>query len=451
MFASPYRGCLAALTLAAGVAGCAGHETGSSDPIPVAIQPAVHQNHRGSWMKPEGKSQTLLYISDTVNHDVNVYTYPGLKYAGQRFGCRRFRRHRGYVDGFHHADHRRFQKPNGTDLYHEVGCRGVGRSHVRGIRVRPAQVGEPRDVEAARMSEASVVRWLLGGDPAIRWQVMRDLTNEPAGAVSIERARVADEGWGRALLDRQSAQGSWGGPNDEGWMITMDALALLREMGLDPSSGAARRAIARVKGLTWESLGNRPYFDGETEPCINGAILAFGSYFGERCDRIVDRLLSEQLADGGWNCEAPPSVRSSFNSTIRVLEGLFEYERAWGPDASITGSRLKAHDYLLERRMFRRLTNGEIVEREWTRFAFPTMWHYDVLRGLDYLRSARVEPDERVAEAIGIVESRRHQNGRWPMNHLHADRLGFPLETEIGRASRWNTLRAMRVLHWYYS
>ena len=300
------------------------------------------------------------------------------------------------------------------------------------------------------MVSSSNHRWLLDGDPAIRWQVMRDLTNEPAEAVAAERSRVATEGWGRALLDRQSPQGWFGGPDEEGWMITMDALALLREMGLDPECTQARTAISRVKDhLTFPTLGNRPYFDGETEACINGAILAFGSYFGQRCDRIVDRLLSEQLADGGWNCDAPPSTRSSFNSTIRVLEGLLEYERRWGAEAATTDARRKAHEYLLERRMLRRLTTGEIVKRKWTRFAFPTMWHYDVLRGLEYFRDAGVQPDERMEEAIEVVRARRHQNGRWPMNHLHDDRLGFPMETQTGRASRWNTMRALRVLHWY--
>jgi hypothetical protein len=299
------------------------------------------------------------------------------------------------------------------------------------------------------VSEASVTRWLLDGDPAIRWQVMRDLANEPDDVVAVERSRVATEGWGAALLARQAPQGWWS-ENDRGWMITMDALALLREMGLDPASDGARRAIARVKAnLTWKPLDNQPYFDGETEPCINGAILAFGSYFGERCDRIAERLLGEQLADGGWNCEAPPSTRSSFHSTIRVLEGLLEHERRWGVSNAMTDARLKAHEYLLERRLFRRLSTGEIVDRSWTRFAFPTMWYYDVLRGLDYLRSAGVKPDERVAEAVAVVEARRHQNGRWPMNHLHADRLGFALEPETGRASRWNTLRAMRVLRYF--
>lgn len=300
------------------------------------------------------------------------------------------------------------------------------------------------------MSEASVIRWLSAGDPAIRWQVMRDLTGGPADVVARERARVAVEGWGRALLERQKPQGWWTTSDEEGWMISMDALALLREMGLDPNSPQAQTAVARVKAnLTWEPLGNRPYFEGETEPCINGAILAVGSYFGERCDAIVDRLLGEQLRDGGWNCEAPPSTRSSFNSTIRVLEGLLECERAWGTVTAIGDARHKAHEYLLERKMFKRLSTGEIVNRKWTRFTFPTMWHYDILRGLDYLRSAGVEPDERAAEAIEVVRARRHQNGRWPMNHLHPDRLHFSIEPETGRASRWNTLRAMRVLKWY--
>ena len=176
---------------------------------------------------------------------------------------------------------------------------------------------------------------------------MRDLTHEPGEVVATERSRVGSEGWGRALLDRQSPEGWWVRPDDEGWMATTDALVLLQAMGLDPSGHDALRTIARVKEhLTFEMLANRPYFDGETEPCINGAILAVGSYFGERCDCIVDRLLDEQLADGGWNCEAPPSTRSSFNSTIRVLEGLLEYERTWGSTTAVTDARCEAHDYL---------------------------------------------------------------------------------------------------------
>jgi hypothetical protein len=294
------------------------------------------------------------------------------------------------------------------------------------------------------------VKWLLDSDPSIRWQVMRDLTDEPDELVAAERSRVASEGWGARLLGLQAAGGHWGADDDEGWMTTVSALALLKDLGADPAGEDVRRAIGRVRDrITWWQLDGRPYFDGETEACINGRILAAGAYFGEASDRLVDRLLDEQLEDGGWNCEAPPSKRSSFHSTICVLEGLLEYEKARGDTAAVTHARARAQDYLLERRMLRSLSSGEVIDRRWMRFSFPTTWRYDVLRGLDYLRSAGMEPDERVAEAVELVEKRRHQNGRWPLNSLHPDRARLDMEAGVGKASRWNTLRALRVLDWY--
>ncbi|MGH6752426.1 MAG: squalene cyclase [Bradyrhizobium sp.] len=302
-------------------------------------------------------------------------------------------------------------------------------------------------------SRKAVVKWLLDSDPSIRWQVMRDLTDEPDAAVAAERSRVASEGWGARLLGLQAASGQWGAEDDDGWMTTVYALALLRDLGADPADESVRRAIGLVRErITWWQLDGRPFFDGETEACINGRILAAGAYFGADGDRLVDRLLEEQLADGGWNCEAPPSKRSSFHSTICVLEGLLEYEKARGTAAAMTQARARAHDYLLERRMLRSLRSGEVIDRRWARFSFPTSWHYDLLRGLDYLRSAGVGPDERVAEAVELVKERRHQNGRWPLNSLHADhvdRFPFDMEAGVGKASRWNTLRALRVLDWY--
>ena len=301
-------------------------------------------------------------------------------------------------------------------------------------------------------SRLAVIKWLLDSDPSIRWQVMRDLTDEPAEVVAAERSRVASEGWGAQLLDLQTADGHWSDDQEHGWMTTNDALALLKDLGTDPAGERVRKASSLVRDrITWWQLDGRPFFDGETEACINGRILASGAYFGASCDRLLDRLLSEQLADGGWNCEAPPSKRSSFHSTICVLEGLLQYEKARGPSTAVTQARARAEDYLLERRMLRSLTSGEVINRRWTRFSFPTIWHYDVLRGLDYLRSAGVRPDERAAEAVELVEKRRHQNGRWPLGGLNPDRTRVPLdmEVEIGRASRWNTLRALRVLDWY--
>ncbi len=304
------------------------------------------------------------------------------------------------------------------------------------------------------------LKWLLDSDPAIRWQVMRDLTDESPDAIAAERSRVATEGWGSQLLALQSPAGHWGaGPrgwrddlpeDDRRLLITLYSLAVLKDLGLDPADKESRRMIGRVeKGLVFKRLDNKPFLHGETEPCINGRILGLGAYFREPTDALAERLLSEQLEDGGWNCEAPKSLRSSFHTTICVLEGLLDYERAGRKSASTTRARKRAEQYLLDRRMFRSLRTGEVINKRWLRFSFPTFWHYDVLRGLDYLRDAGIKPDGRVAEAIGIVIERRHQNGRWPLNLLHPEYIPLETETGVGSASRWNTLRALRVLRWF--
>jgi hypothetical protein len=304
----------------------------------------------------------------------------------------------------------------------------------------------------------SVLPWLLDSDPSIRWQVLRDLMGQPDEAVARERSRIAVEGWGSLLLDRQRPDGLWGdGISTPQWQSTLCTMVLLRDLGLDPSSERARAAVSLVRDrVTWgPEFGDSRFFEGEVEPCINGRVLALGAYFGQTSDRLLERLLGEQLADGGWNCEAERgSVRSSFHSTICVLEGLLEYENANGVTAAVTGARIRAQEYLLERRMFRRLSTGDVIQdrkgdHDWTRFAFPTTWHYDVLRGLDYLRGAGVEPDERVAEAIRIVEKRRDPDGRWPLDDPYPDPVGLDLEGGAGKPSRWNTLRALRVLDWY--
>jgi len=301
------------------------------------------------------------------------------------------------------------------------------------------------------------LRWLLDSDPAIRWQVMRDLPGEAPNAVAAERSRVATEGWGAKLLALQSPAGNWGGKEDRGLLVSLYTLVALMDLGLDPASKQARKMIARVdKRLVFKWCNNRPFLRGETEPCINGRILGIGSYFKEPNNQLAGQLLGEQLEDGGWNCEAvlpsakrPKSRRSSFHTTICALEGLLEYERAGGKSRAVPKARKRAENYLLERGMFRSLRTGEIIDKRWLHFSFPTFWHYDVLRGLDYLRNAGVKPDRRVREAIETVIERRHQNGRWPLNLLHAERIPVEMETLVGRASQWNTLRALRVLRWY--
>ena len=304
----------------------------------------------------------------------------------------------------------------------------------------------------------SVIEWLLDSDTSIRWQVMRDLTDEPDEVVAAERARVASEGWGAGLLALQGPDGYWGeaDPNPE-W-VSIRTLLMLRDMGLDPTSDEARRALALVRdNVTWRGVlpqdaawHGKPLFAGEVEPCINGRVVAIGSYFGQDVQGIVDRLLGEQMADSGWNCEQENgSTRGSFHTTINVLEGLLEHERATGSAPALTAAREWGQEYLLERRMLRRLSTGEMINPAWTQFSYPAGYHYDVLRGLDYLRNARVVPDERIAEAIGIVRSKRDSDGRWVLENPHPGELDFEMGESEGKPSRWNTLRAMRVLRWY--
>jgi hypothetical protein len=313
----------------------------------------------------------------------------------------------------------------------------------------------------------TVVDWLLDSDPAVRWQALRDLTSAPEEEVAAERARVATEGAGARLLALQGADGRWGGAAwNRGWDSTMHVLSLLRELGLDPASVQARRAVALVRErVTWQGCGppecdGNPFFAGELEPCINGQVAASGAYFGQDVRGIVERLLGEQLPDGGWNCEAERgSTRSSFNTTICVLEALLEHELghegAGGGRPEVTQARLRGQEYLLERRLFRRRSTGEVIGRDrkggadWTRFAFPTWWHYDVLRGLEYLRRAGVRPDDRVAEAIELVASKRDRDGRWPLEVRYPGVRPVEIDEGEGRPSRWNTLRALRVLRWY--
>jgi hypothetical protein len=311
--------------------------------------------------------------------------------------------------------------------------------------------------------------WLLDSDPALRWQVLRDLTSAAPEEVAAERARVATEGWGARLLALRDEDGQWAGgacfpanfrgdfSQGQPWTSTFPTLTLLRDLGVDPNAPQVREAIALVaENCRWEHAGQR-FFDGEVEPCINGRTVAIGAYFGVRVEDIVARLLGEQLEDGGWNCETENgSVRSSFHTTFCVLDGLLEYERATGESAvssAAVAARRRGQEYLLERTLLRRLSTGEVVEEDWLRFSFPTWWHYDVLRALDYFREAfratGEAPDPRLAEAVALVRSKQQPDGTWLLENTHPGAVHFSMEDGDGRPSRWNTLRALRVLNWY--
>jgi hypothetical protein len=304
----------------------------------------------------------------------------------------------------------------------------------------------------------TVIDWLLDSDPAIRWQVMRDLTHEATDVIAAERSRVATDGWGARLLALQESDGRWAGRAwSHDWTDTFHVLELLRRFGLDPESEQAERAIGLVREhVTWRDpdfetpWADSRFFEGEVEPCINGNVVATGAYFGVDMTPLVDRLLGEQLPDGGWNCEVENGATvSSFGTTINVLEGLLEHERATGGSARVAEARRRGEEYMLERRLFRRKSTGEVIDPGWLQFSFPTWYFYDVLRGLDYLRDAGVTPDERVGEAIEVVAGNRDPEGRWPLQDVHAGESHVEMDEGEGKPSRWNTLRAMRVLDWH--
>ena len=237
-----------------------------------------------------------------------------------------------------------------------------------------------------------VLDWLLDSDPAIRWQTMRDLTDASPEAVAAERARVSREGVGAQVIASQGSDGAWHRTDTPDWLTTLFTPQLLRAAGADPADREVAAAVARLEtGFRWDKeFGARPFFEGEVEPCINGGALALSGYFGKPSTTLARRLVSEQLADGGWNCDAPKSTRSSYHTTICVLEGLLEDERAVGSAPEIAAARRRGEEYLLERGLFRRLSTGEVASPAFLKFAFPTRYHYDVLRALLYFRDAGV-------------------------------------------------------------
>src|SRR5215510_1492672 len=307
----------------------------------------------------------------------------------------------------------------------------------------------------------TVLDWLLDSDPSIRWQALRDLVDASAEGVAAERARVATEGWGARLLALQGEDGQWEGgalfpahkfdmKDGQPWTATAYSLVYLEDFGVDPDSDKVRRAVAQVReNCRWEHAG-QAFFSGEVEPCINGMTVALGAYFDQDVDGVVARLVGEQLEDGGWNCEVENgSVRSSFHTTIRVLEGLLAHERATGGSAESIAARRRGEEYLLERKLVRRKSTGEVVNLAWLQFSFPTRWHYDVLRTLEYFRSVGDVPDSWMDEAIDLLRSKQQPDGTWLLENTHPGKIHFALEDGDGRPSRWNTLRAHRVLNWH--
>jgi hypothetical protein len=289
---------------------------------------------------------------------------------------------------------------------------------------------------------ARTIDWLLEGDPAIRWQVMRDLIRSPESEWRPEQERVATEGWGARLLSHQDSDGRWT-PRLYGkkWISTTYTMVLLRRMGLP---GSDPRAITSCRLFLKEGQGTR----SNSEMCIQSMVTALLYWFdvdeGDR-EPVLGFLLSRQLDDGGWNCDIH-SRHGSFHTTSAALEALRESAEAGSPRMrEIERAEARGREFFLRHEMFRSHTTGKTVDQRYLRFSFPPRWHYDILRGLDYFWSARALEDGRLADAIAVVADKRRADGTWPLQQRWPGETWFEMET-VGEPSRWNTLRAMRVL-----
>jgi hypothetical protein len=304
------------------------------------------------------------------------------------------------------------------------------------------------------MSADGVLDWLLAGDPAIRWQALRDLAGAGTREVAREQRRVASEGWGAKLLSLQDADGRWArGIYTPKWTSTTYTLLLLRDMGLESGNAEALRGCRRLVTEGFWSDGGINYYPSRanrSETCITAMVLSIACWFGledERLDRLAQHLIECQMPDGGWNCRARPgsggATHGSFHTTISTMEGL----RLWGGTAALRPLQ-RGEEFLLAHRLFRSHRTGAVANPVFTRFHFPPRWHYDVLRGLDYFRACGAPRDPRMEDAIELVRNRRGNDGRWNLDHRYSGKVFFHLEP-LRRPSRWNTLRALRVLRWW--
>ncbi|MCL1869702.1 MAG: squalene cyclase [Promicromonosporaceae bacterium] len=326
----------------------------------------------------------------------------------------------------------------------------------------------PDDAAAAELTDA-LADWLLDSDPALRWQVERDLLGEPDAVWQATRARVATDGVGARLLALQDPDGQWAGgaffPKDfdfhgpeagpgagQPWTATTWSLASLREWGLDAAAlaGTAERLAA---SCTWE-YDDLPYWDGEVDCCINAFTLANGVWLGADVAGIADWFVEHAQAEGGWNCGwVEGSVRSSVVSTLNSVRGLLAWEQATGGSDAVRAARHAGEEYLLERRLLHRLTTGEPILPDALHVAYPFRGTYSALKATDHFRAAAlhdgVAPDPRLAEAIEAVRARRRPDGTWVQERRHPGRVWFEVDVEPGEPSRWLTFHATRVLRWW--
>lgn len=312
-----------------------------------------------------------------------------------------------------------------------------------------------KNIEPFQQIDKKVIFWLLEGDPSVRWQVLEDLVNARQKTIRAERQKIEIEGWGARLLSLQDKNGLWGGGlYSPKWISTTYTLLLLRRMGLNPHNEQAQLACQLLLDKGFYKDHGINYFStlNNSETCVTGMVLSLLAYFDiqdPRVDQIVDYILKEQFEDGGWNCWSyKGATHSSFHTTITVLESLWEYLKNFNKKAiHIEIAMARAHEFLYVHKLFRSHRTGKIVHPKMIRFSFPPRWRYDIMRALDYLQDCGAKTDDRCQTAIKIIKS-KEKDGFWPLQNRQPGQTFFEME-ELSKPSRWNTLRALRILKWW--
>ncbi len=297
---------------------------------------------------------------------------------------------------------------------------------------------------------------MLNGDVSIQYQVHRDLLGSDKKDL---QERIANEGWGKQFLVKRKQNGNWGdGFYQPKWISTHYTLLDLRNLNLSPNHKPVKEPIQEVLNTSKAKDGGIQLGSStsqHSDVCVNGMFLNYASYFNvpeKELESIVDSLLNEIMHDGGFNCRTTRSgaSHSSLHSTISVLEGLLEFQKAgftYRKD-DISSAIKSAEEFILIHRLFLSDRTGKIIHKDFLKLSYPSRWKYDILRALDYFQKAERKWDERIDEAITVIQKKRNKYGTWNMQAAHPGQLHFVME-KAGKPSRWNTLRAMRVLKYY--
>jgi hypothetical protein len=320
------------------------------------------------------------------------------------------------------------------------------------------------------MSDLALMEWLLDSDPALRWQVERDLIGKPPAVWEATRARIPTEGFGVELLSHQDPDGQWAGgaffpadfdfqgpeaqPGSQPWTATTWTLKSLHDWGMNPTILRERDTVNLLAANSRWEYDDLPYWDGEVDCCINAWTLANGVWLGADVSKLADWFVEHRMEDGGWNCEwVEGSTRSSFHSTLNSIKGLLAFEEATGGTPATHEARERGEEYLLERNLFQRLTDGEVVGPWALQFSYPFQARYSILNAADYLRQASshdgTRPDPRMAEAIERIRAARQPDGKWIQEGRKPGRVWFEVDVPAGEPSKWLTLIGTRVLNWW--